>query len=287
MANLSGKPIWYELLGRDSAVTEPFYTAVLGWRFTDAGMEAGMYGGTGGPAAYRFIKHGEGEYDFVGGAMQLTPEMLAGGALPMWVTYFCVEDVDAAAARIAERGGSVLMAPFDIEGVGRMAFVTDPQGIPFYVMRGISDPDTPDLESPDMDSPDMESHVFAAEGSHDGRCGWNELITPDLDAALGFYRDIFGYDTAERMSMGPEMGDYVFLKTGDRTIGAAMAAMEGSSPCWRFYFRVPDIEIALSAVEANGGSVVFGPEDVPGDEVVIMAHDPEGTIFGLLAPKKD
>ena len=279
MANPPGEPIWYELLSRDSAVTEPFYTAVLGWRFTDAGMD--------GPAAYRFIKHGEGEYDFVGGAMQLTPEMLAGGARPTWVTYFCVEDVDAAAARIAERGGSVLMAPFDIEGAGRMAFVTDPQGIAFYVMRGLPDMDSPDIDSLDIDSPDIDSQVFAAEGSHDGRCGWNELITPDLDAALGFYREIFGYDTDERMSMGPEMGDYVFLKTGEGTIGAAMAAMAGSSPCWRFYFRVPDIESARSAVEANGGSVVFGPEDVPGDEVVIMAHDPEGTIFGLLAPRKD
>ena len=263
MANPTGEPIWYELLTRDLSVTAPFYSAVLGWRIVDAGM--------GDAPAYSFIKHGEGAHGDVGGAMQLTADMLAGGARPMWATYFCVEDVDAAAARIAELGGKVLMPPFDIENVGRMSFVADPQGNPFYVMRGF---------------PDMDSHVFAADASYDGRCGWNELITPDLDAALAFYRDIFGYDTAERMSMGPGMGDYVFLKTGDRTIGAAMAAMEGSAPCWRFYFRVPDIAAARSAVETNGGTVAFGPEEVPGGEVIIMAHDPEGTIFGLLAPGK-
>ena len=264
MANPAGEPIWFELMTRDSSVTAPFYAAVLGWRFVDAGMDDAP--------AYTIIKHGEGEHDDVGGMMRLAPEMLSGGARPMWAAYFCVNDVDDIVRRVASAGGSVLMPPTDIENVGRMAFVADPHGNPFYVMRGFHD---------------MDSHVFAAGGGYDGRCGWNELITPDLEAALGFYRDIFGYDTDERMCMGGDMGDYVFLKAGDRTIGAAMTAMEGSSPGWRFYFRVPDIHAARSAIEQNGGSVIFGPEDVPDDEVIVLAHDPEGTVFGLLAPKKD
>ena len=263
MANPQGEPIWYELMCRDMATTSRFYEAVLGWQITGSDM--------GGVPDYRFIKHGSGEYDMVGGAMQLTAVMLSGGARPMWAVYFCVEDVDAAVQRVTANGGRILMPAFDIENVGRMAFVTDPQGNPFYVMRGFSD---------------MDSDVFAADASGTGRCGWNELITPELESALGFYREVFGYDTGERMNMGPEMGDYVFLKAGDKTIGAAMNAMPGSSPCWRFYFRVADIDTAHAAVETNGGTIVFGPEDVPGDEVILMAHDPEGTIFGLLAARK-
>lgn len=263
MANPTGEPIWYELMTRDLGVTAPFYAAVVGWSFVDAGMDD--------PPSYSFIKYGEGEHDGAGGAMQLSPKMVAGGAHPMWAAYFCVQDVDDTAARLMSAGGSVLMPPSDIEGVGRMAFVTDPQGNPFYLMRGFHDAD---------------SHVFAAEGGTYGRCGWNELITPDLEAALDFYRSLFGYDTDERMSMGA-MGDYVFLKAGAKAIGAAMTAMEGSSRGWRFYFRVPDMRAARSAIETHGGTIVFGPEEVPGDEVIVLAQDPEGTIFGLLAPKKD
>ncbi|WP_230279096.1 VOC family protein [Croceicoccus sp. Ery15] len=54
-----------------------------------------------------------------------------------------------------------------------------------------------------------------------------------------------------------------------------------------FYFRIADIEAGKAAVEANGGTVVFGPMEVPGDEMIVIALDPEGTIFGLVAPKKD
>lgn len=263
MANPHGEPIWYELLSRDLSVTQPFYEAVIGWQFTDTGMS--------NAADYRFIKYGIGEYDAVGGAMQLTGDMLSGGASPMWAVYFAVDDVDATVDRILAAGGRVLMPAFDLEDVGRMAFVADPQGNPFYVMRGFSD---------------MDSHVFASDAGETGLCGWNELITADLQQGLAFYSDIFGFDTSERMNMGPEMGDYVFLKAGNKTIGAAMKAVPGSSPCWRFYFRVADIDEALAAVQENGGTIVFGPEDVPGDEVIVMAHDPDGAIFGLVAARK-
>ncbi|WP_230292670.1 VOC family protein [Croceicoccus sp. Ery5] len=264
MGNRHGEPVWYELMCRDLSVTEPFYAAVVGWNFVDTGMD--------NAPGYRFIRHGAGDYDAMGGALALTDEMLAGGARPMWAVYFAVEDVDATVAAITARGGSVLMPAFDLEHVGRMAFVADPQGNPFYVMRGFSD---------------MESRVFGETGEDTGLCGWNELITPDVEPTLGFYRDILRFDTEERMPMGPELGDYVFLKTGESMIGAAMMKTPDSPAGWRFYFRIADIEAGKAAVEANGGTVVFGPMEVPGDEMIIIALDPEGTIFGLVAPKKD
>lgn len=263
MANRHGFPVWYELLSKDLAVTEPFYAAVVGWSFVDTGMDTVQ--------GYRFIKHGNADHEAVGGAMQLTEDMLSGGARPMWAVYFAVDDVDAAAARITAKGGSVLMPPFDLEHVGRMAFVADPQGNPFYVMRGFSD---------------MDSNVFTETGTETGRCGWNELITPDLEPTLEFYRDVLGFGTDERMPMGPEMGDYVFLESGDATIGAAMIKTPDSPAGWRFYFRISDIDAGKANVEANGGTVLFGPCEVPGDEMIVIALDPEGAIFGLVAPGK-
>lgn len=42
-----------------------------------------------------------------------------------WLAYVTCEDVDTAAKQAAALGGSVLMAPFDVPTVGRMAIVLD------------------------------------------------------------------------------------------------------------------------------------------------------------------
>ena len=62
----------------------------------------------------------------VGGMMQ-KPPMLPAEVPPFWAVYFAVADTDAAVARVAELGGSVVMPPMDIEP-GRFATVADPFG---------------------------------------------------------------------------------------------------------------------------------------------------------------
>src|SRR3546814_13787397 len=71
--------------------------------------------------------------------MRLTEDMTQGGARPGWFFYIGVDDVDATVEKVTAEGGGVIMPPWTIEGVGRMALVRDPQGNPFYVMRGASD----------------------------------------------------------------------------------------------------------------------------------------------------
>ena len=45
-----------------------------------------------------------------------------------WMAYIGVDDVDAAAARVAGAGGTVLQDCFDVPNVGRIAIVQDPGG---------------------------------------------------------------------------------------------------------------------------------------------------------------
>ena len=47
---------------------------------------------------------------------------------------FSVDDADAVAAKAAELGGQVLVAPFDAPWV-RMAVITDPQGATFIASK--------------------------------------------------------------------------------------------------------------------------------------------------------
>lgn len=248
MTNRDGSPIWYELMTDRPDAAQAFYGPVMGWRF-DAPP--------GGSASdYRVFSTPEG--DSVGGVME-TPGRAS--VAPVWQVYFGVADVDAMAARVTELGGHVHMGPQDIPGVGRFAFVADPQGATFYLMRGDSDAD---------------STAFAPMRS--GHCSWNELVTSDQDAALEFYGALFGWTRAGAMPMG-EMGDYTFIGHGGGMIGAVMNNPQpGGAPFWNFAFTVPDIDRARQAVEAGGGTVRQGPVELPGDDGdwMIQIDDPQG-----------
>lgn len=47
---------------------------------------------------------------------------------PHWATYMTVDDVDARLSKTTENGGTVVVPPFDIPDIGRMALIADPQG---------------------------------------------------------------------------------------------------------------------------------------------------------------
>ena len=119
-----------------------------------------------------------------------------------------------------------------------------------------------------------------------GHCHWNELATSDQTAALAFYTGRFGWDKGDAMPMG-EMGRYQFITHHGETIGAVMTRLaDGPPPAWRFYFGVEDIDVAAQAVSDNGGTIHYGPAEVPGGSFIIVASDPEGALFGLVRPQK-
>lgn len=255
MANPHGTPIWYELLTPDHARAKAFYDDVVGWTIGPKPP---------GDMDYRMIAAHDGN---AGGVMELTDAMTTGGAKPGWQVYFGVDDVDATAAGVTAAGGAVLMPPFDLAGVGRMAFVADPQGAPFYVMRGASMADSTAF------TPTSLGHV-----------SWNELWTSDPTGALAFYRDLFGWENRETTPMGP-MGGYHFLDLGTVRLGAlARSPTADQAPRWAFYFHVPDVDAAMARITAGGGTVHDGPRDVPGGSRTVVAADPDGARFGLVSP---
>ncbi len=258
MSNKQGDFIWYELMTPDAAASSDFYSAILDWEVGDQ-------------PDYREIKASEG---YVGGMLPITPEMAAGGCRPAWVGYIAVEDVNASTEAITNAGGHVLMPGREMEGVGRFAMVTDPQGAPFYIMKPI----------PPADDPYATSLAFAAERPMMGHCAWNELMTSDKDTALTFYNKQFGWVKDGDMDMGP-MGKYDFIRHGVQ-IGAMMnRPPEMPVSAWTYYFRVGDIDKACETVKAKGGQVVNGPQEVPGDDWCVNGVDPQGAFFALVGKK--
>lgn len=264
MPNPQGSFIWYELMTDQPDAAARFYGSVVGWRIADAPAEES--GGTD----YRMIGRSDGGH--AGGVFKLTDDMKANGALPTWLPYFYAADVDTALAAIIADGGSVMVPAFDIP-VGRIAMCTDPQGVPFYLMRPV----------PPAGVEEQASDVFTPETPQ--RANWNELASPDLAASKAFYAKHMGFAFNESMPMGP-MGDYCFIDHAGQRLGAIMQRSDERTPArWLTYFGVPSITAAKAAVEAGGGTIVAGPMEVPGGAWIVVALDPQGAGFGLVGAK--
>lgn len=258
---MTSRFIWYELLTTDADAAQRFYGDLVGWAL-QAGAQPGM--------DYRMITAADGEG--IGGVLQLTDDMKKGGARPVWLGYLSVPDVDAAVKQIAAEGGSIQMAPMTIHA-GRIAMVTDPQGAPIYVM-------TP---TPPAGQPDAQSTAFSRAAV--GHCAWNELATADPKGAFSFYTRQFGFLDGGTMPMG-DAGDYQFLNDGDGMIGAIMSSAAGNRPAmWTYYFRVADIDVAKTMVESGGGTVMHGPQEVPGGDHILIGRDPQGAVFALVGAR--
>jgi hypothetical protein len=259
MTNKHGSFIWYELMTDDADAAQRFYADVVGW---DVAAHAGAAAGGGD---YRILSASDGG---VGGLMQLDPKC-HGDARPTWLGYFGVDDVDASAAGISAAGGKVMMGPMDLPGVGRVAMVSDPQGLPFYIMRGASE---------------ASSNAFDADAV--GHCAWNELVTSDLAAAMDFYGTQLNIAKGDVMPMG-DMGDYQFMDHDGAMIGGAMKSFAPQQPLgWTFYFRVADVDAAHDKIASGGGKVMMDIHQVPGGDWVVIALDPQGARFGVVGARK-
>ena len=257
-----GDFIWYELMTSDPDGAKAFYDTLVGWD-----IEPGPTGEQ--PMDYRMIRRSDGGN--AGGVLRIDGDMAAHGAKPTWLGYIVVPDADATTAAIEHAGGKRLMAT-DIQGVGRIAMVTDPQGAPFYVMK----------PQPPEGDPNAKSDVFDPKAEQ--RVGWNELSTSDPAAARRFYGEQFGWVTDDFMDMG-EMGQYRFIDHDGQRIGALCGTMPGSQPKWRFYVRVPSISAAKTVAEEKGGTIHMGPHQVPTGDWIIIGSDPQGAEFALVGAK--
>ena len=264
MPNQHGEFIWYELATENADAAQQFYSAILGWRVTDSGQPG---------VDYRLLHARDedtGEWRAIGGLMPLSEDMKQGGARPVWLGYIGVDDVDRTVATVTALGGNVQMPATDIPDVGRLAMVSDPQGTPFYVMRGNSN-DT--------------SLAFASDRPRVGHCAWNELATSDPEAAKAFYFEAFGWAKDGEMDMGP-MGAYEFIRHNG-VIGAIMPKLDDMPvPMWHYYFRVADIDVAIKAITDNGGQILHGPDEIPGGDFIVKGFDPQGTVFALVGARR-
>lgn len=114
---------WNELHCGNLDEAWTFYSGLFGWQkgfAHDMGPEWGVYQTFGET----------GEAPGMGGMMK----KMASAPMPTWTYYFSVGDIDAAANRVKDNGGSVLMEPHQVPGGTWIAPCIDPQGAMFALI---------------------------------------------------------------------------------------------------------------------------------------------------------
>ncbi|MFF8958431.1 VOC family protein [Streptomyces sp. NPDC014894] len=250
---VTGSPNWLDLGTSDLDAAERFYGGLFGWAFRSAGPEAGGYG--------MFQLDGR----TAAGGMTVPPEQ----GPPSWNVYFQTPDADATAEAVRRGGGTVLFEPMDVFDLGRMAVFSDPSGIGF----GIWQPGrTKGLD------------VVGAPGS---LC-WLELYTPDTDAGLAFYTEVFGWGSSA-MPYPDGSGSYVMTHPAGETEEAMFAGLvpltaepTGSRPHWLPYFEVRDCDAVVSLAQDSGGAVRLPAVDMQGVGRFARLVDPAGAEFAVM-----
>jgi predicted enzyme related to lactoylglutathione lyase len=252
--SVRGRFLWYELLTSAPEAARAFYPPVTGWK-------ADVWHPTRGEPYHLWIS---GDYP-IGGMLQMPEEALARGGRPSWLAHVGIDDVEAGIRMVESLGGRRLAGPMEVETVGRFCVLMDPQGGRFSIYR-------PAAEPPEPGDPDLP-----------GSFAWEELSTPDPDAAFAFYARLFGWEDTGTLDLG-EVGPYRTFGLGGRARGGIFAGpgSEAGPARWLTYVRVADLDAALDEARRRDGSVLTGPMEVPGGERVAILRDPQGADLGLV-----
>jgi uncharacterized protein len=183
-----------------------------------------------------------------------------------------VADADETAEKVKPAGGTVLMGPFDLPAdSGRMAVIADTSGAIVCIMQ-------------------QKQHQGAQLVNEVGSWTWNQLATPDLDAAKDFYGKVFDWDLRQSEEAPPDSPYWMWQVEGQRWeegIAGAMP-MEGdmapdTPPHWMVYFAVEDADAAIETVKQHGGTLLFGPQHIPVGRLAVFS-DPQGAAFAVIQP---
>jgi uncharacterized protein len=246
-----GTPCWVDLGTADIPRAVRFYSRQFGWDVRPGGPEVGGYA--------RALLAGR---DVAG----IGPNMGQPDAPSAWATYFAAADADAAADRITRAGGTVVLGPLDVMGLGRMLIATDVTGAAFGIWQA-------------------RDHTGVQVANGPGAFTWSEHMSSDYGAAKAFYAAVFGYEYGD---MSTADFSYATLLLGGQQvvggIGGYPAGPAGHTALWAVYFGTDDTDRAVELAVSQGGQVVRPPADSPYGRMAIVA-DNQGAVFSLIAPE--
>ena len=261
----AGAPCWVDLTTTDPAAARAAYADALGWSYgpaddspaddspaDDSPADDGAAGEADGYGGYAICLRDGAAVAAIGPAQPEAPAT--------WTLYLASDDVDATAEAVRAAGGEVLLGPGDVGTLGRMLLAVDPTGAPFGVWQAGSRVGTELVNQP-------------------GGLIWEDLRSPDPEAARAFYAAVFGY----RYQEVPDAGDAyrTFAGPDGIPLGGIGPLFGTDRASWLVYFAMPDPDASLAAMRRAGGVVVRPPTETPWGRLVTI-RDPQGAEFAVM-----
>jgi len=124
-----------------------------------------------------------------------------------------------------------------------------------------------------------------AQPSIQGRFVWQELVTEDPAAAVGFYGKVLGW----RAQASPHEASYTVFSTGSGPLAGATtlkaeARAQGTKPHWLIHIGADDIDATLATAVRLGAKVLLAATDLPQVGRYAVLSDPYGAAFALYKP---
>ena len=182
-----------------------------------------------------------------------------------WLSYLSIGSADRAAARAQELGATLRAAPFDMPGTGRLSVLQDPTGGVVGLWEARERHGAQLVEQP-------------------GTMWWNELLVHDVPAARRFYSGLFGWST---MDTHVPNGPYTIFTLGAGQVAGLIRIGPDWGPVmphWQVFFAVDDCDAGIARAKALGGSLVFGPQDVPNAGRFAVLTDAGNAVFAIMKP---
>jgi uncharacterized protein len=102
---------------------------------------------------------------------------------------------------------------------------------------------------------------------------WIQLSTDDVDTAISFYGDVFGWSVGEASE---EFAGYRMFLRGDRPIAGLVPTPAGGAPIWSVFLATPDLTGTLGRAAAAGGRVLIEPMQIADLGTMAELVDPAG-----------
>lgn len=260
MSVLNGTPVWFDLGNDNPLQAQNFYGQLFGWEFEDRG-----------PAFHHYTLIRK-EGGLVGGLMnsKMTPQgEIDEAPYPNhWAVYLSTDDIDAAYASVEEKGGSGIFGPMGVGDTGAMALAKDAAGAEVGFWQAGS----------------MSGYDFTGKA---GTPVWFENMSRDIDGALPFYQNIFGW-TPEFMDGADRSGfryatNYPGAKASAGICETTSLLPDGVPSHWRIFFRVENTDDSIAAALDLGGQVLGDPQNTPFGRIAAL-KDSTGAPLMIIDP---
>ena len=256
MPQLQGNPVWFDHATPDPQGAKAFYAGLFGWEWADVPM-------SGGNTYHMAIRD---DANIAGMSAETGEET----AKQVWINHVYVEDAEETVKRIEANGGSVISGPNNADGWGVTARVATPEGAVFGLWQSLMG---------------YGADIFAEPGA----VCWTEYHTLDLDAATGFYSEVFGagFDTITIPAGDASSPDFTLtmLSIDGEQMPCAFAQLPDESlpASWATYFMVEDIHSSVAKAHSLGAELSTAVIEVPPGSLVALT-DPQGVRFSLWQP---